>query len=334
MWYFIPAASRILGDHQFLIGSIIIGVSSICLALTATLKSKSDRASISQAAEGKVRHGYYLRVYVFALITCLCWTTYGIFLIKRAADDSAEKAAISQRPSHDEVLKIGWDVEERFQRVLTEANAAKREDSQNITEQKMRALRNDVSDWATALVNNLPDQERKAEDLKAEMQKRIGESTVLKLHEQLQLSARCYPVYSFAARFLEESVQAYAKATQNKYIAIHALEFSNNICAKPTDGSVRLTKHITWRIMLVPQGGVFPFKKTPNLIVVFNDYDRSRLVVAITEDETRVLIRYSGKFPEVLPSTINGEYDIADYETPIKRAIQAILNVQLPRQIK
>jgi hypothetical protein len=49
----------------------------------------------------------------------------------------------------------------------------------------------------------------------------------------------------------------------------------------------------------------------------------------VSENGSKVSIQYTTNLPEPDSTTINGEYDVLDYEIPIKTALQRIITAQL-----
>jgi len=326
-----------LRDNQTIVGCIIVGISTVCLALAGILKSKGDKAAASRKKEENAKSARIYIRYALTLLVCGAWTFYGTLLTKHAADKAAQNAEKIQRETNEMIAGMERKFGEKIQAVLVKLNAAKQEDSQKITEEKIRILKGDFSQWAEDFVTNLPAEKSRFTQMKTDLQKRQAEEANKETQRQMQVSGQAYPVFSFAIRFLQESIRAYAKQTSNTNIVIDSMALPENFFVKPTDGNVHLNTNAIWRISIAA-GGSFgmPFvpgydRGQPCLKFIFNNPPGQREVfyVFLNQAGNKMSIFYRTGLPTPDPQTINGEYDISDYESPVKEALQRVIKAQI-----
>lgn len=321
-----------LHEYQTVIGCVIIGVSTICLALAGILKSKGDKATPSRKKDGNAQSKRYYIQYAIALLVCCGWTGYGTWLTKHAGDQAAEHAEQIQRDTNEKIAKIGLEFREKIQAVLVKLNAAKQEESQKITEEKIRALKNDFSQWAEDFATNMPTEKSKFAQLKIALQKKQAEETDKEIQRQKQESGQLYPVYSSAIKFLQESVRAFASKTGNTNILIDPLELPENLYGKQISGNIHFTNAV-WNLSILagwtsytPYQAGYDVNK-PFLKITFGSQEEFYL--RINEQGNKMTIVYRTSLPTPNPENINGEYDLSDYESVLKSDLQRIIKAQL-----
>ena len=326
-----------LRDNQTIVGCVIVGISTVCLALAGILKSKGDKAAASRKKEENAKSARIYIRYALALLICGAWTFYGTLLTKHAADKAAQNAEQVQRETNDRIAGMERKFGEKIQAILVKLNAAKQEDSQKITEEKIRAIQSDFSQWAEDFVTNMPTEKSKFAQLKIALQKKQTEETDKEIQRQKQESGGLYPVYSFAIRFLQESVRAYASKTGNTNILIDSLELPENLYGKQTSGNIHFTNAL-WNLnilggwMLATHDWSFAAYPSfednrPFLKITFGNQEVFYL--RINDQGKKMTIRYTTRLPTPNPEKINGEYDLSDYESRIKDDLQRIIVAQL-----
>ena len=325
-------------NHQTIVGCIIIGTSTVCLALSGLLKSKGDRAAASRKADEKAKSRRIYAQYLFAIIICGAWTFYGTFLTKEAADKAAQKAGRIQTETRDQISAMERKFGEKIQAVLVKLNAAKQEDSERITEEKIRVLKNDFSEWAEEFVTNMPTEKQRFAQMKVGLQKKQDQEANQITLEQKQRSAQSYPVFSFATRFLEESVRAFAAKTSNTNIVISKMELPENLFEKPMDAHIRFNTNAIWTISTLR--GWTPAVQhrrgydinQPYFRLTFrdsHDQQSGEFHIQIDKAGNKMTFFYSTSLPTPNPESINGEIDFDAYESTTRAALQKIIKAQL-----
>jgi hypothetical protein len=227
---------------------------------------------------------------------------------------------------------------EKIQAVLVKLDLAKQEDSQKITEEKIRVIKSDFSKWAEDFVTNLPAEKDKFSQLKTAQQNRQTQDANRETQKQKQRSGQSYPVFSFAIRFLQESVRAFALKTANTNIVIDSIDLPENLFEKPTQGFIRFKANVLWELA-ISSGWTSTIQHRadydvgqPYLRFTFYD-NRSQqsgeFHIQINQEGNKMTFFYMTNLPTPNPESIQGEYDLSDYESAIKDALQRIIKSQL-----
>src|SRR6266853_2132444 len=136
---------------------------------------------------------------------------------------------------------------EKFQAVLVQLNAAKHEDSRKITEEKIRVIQKDFSDWATNFVRNLPRIRSEFDKTKSDFEQGLLQAQIEAGKKEIQSSQEAFPVLSFAVRFIQESVRAFGNQT-GKEIKIDPVDVPENLYEKETNCVIRFSGKASWKL--------------------------------------------------------------------------------------
>lgn len=320
-------------DTERLLGYFLLLTGTVTLAWASVLKSKADRARAAKA-----RRMYYS--YFWAIVVSgAAINAFGTWLTRHSAERESKKrsetAAKILLETKEENARSEREIREKLQSVLVALNAAKHEDSKKITEEKIRVIQSDFSQWAEEFARNLPARINEFAQLKADFQKTQIEKANQEIQRQTQISGQSYPVLSFAVRFLEESVRAYAKRT-SKDIKVDPLELPENFYAQVAQSAIHFNGQATWKLTITtaarPLGTPHIPGKQPYLRILFTDHEGQQsgdFLLCTYPDGNKISISYTPRLPTPSTATINGEHDLSDYESAVRSALQRVIEAQL-----
>lgn len=330
-----------LHANQTIVGCIIIGVGTIVVALSGILKSKGDKAAASRKKEENAKSTRRYVDYVLVLLVGCAISAYGTWVTKRAGEDAAKaeskRAVAIQQETDGRIAKMQLEFGEKFQAVLVKLNAAKHEDSKKITEEKIRVIQSDLSQWAESFVTNLPTRKNQLIELKAGFQKEQAEKSNIEIQRQVQVTGQAYPALSFAIRFVQESVRVYAKRTgKDKDIVINPMELPENFYEKPTTSEIHFATNAVWKLSVTtagrPQNMSFISDRLPYLRITFIDVHGQQagmFCLRPQSENQKISASYTASLPTPDPATINGEHNLLEYESVTRNSLQRIIEAQL-----
>ena len=135
---------------------------------------------------------------------------------------------------------------EKFQTVLVQLNAAKREDSKRITEEKIRVIQKDFTEWATNFVRNREIAQSEFDKAKHDLEQTKLQAQIEETKKEIQATEQSFPVISFAVRYVQESVRAFAKQT-GKEIKVDSLELPENFYEKRLSYEIHISTNALWK---------------------------------------------------------------------------------------
>ena len=250
----------------------------------------------------------------------------------RALRDENAKILGELQVQKDTNARSEREFREKFQQVLIQLNAAKQEDSKRITEEKIHVIQKDFSDWATNFVNNLPRIKSEFDKTKQDFEQGKLQAQIDEVKKEIQLSQQSYAVLSFAIRYTQETIRAYAKQ-RGKEIKIDSINLPENFYEKETAYEIRLTEKAIWKFAVAARrpAGENAFA-APNLTITFTDSEgkeSGKLRLLLILGTKTFSMRYQAAVPSPDPNTIAGNRDLTDYETPIREVFQRVIEAQL-----
>lgn len=343
-----------LANNQVLVGCIEIGVGTIIVALAGLLKSKGDKALTSRKKEESSRSWRYYLGWILVLIIGASTNVLGTWTIKSSSDaaslkqsekaertlrETREEGTRAIREAREDNARVEREFREKFQAVLTKLNAAKQEDSKRITEEKIRVIQSDLSSWAELFATNLPSRRSEFAKLKADFEKSKIERTSKEIQRQVQLSGQAYPVLSFAARYVEAAIKAYAVQTgRTNKIRVIPIELAENFYEKPISSEIQIDTNVVWRMVITTAGrlpGVPPYVGTgqlPYLRILFSNSqgEQSGVFGLLPKpDAQKLWVSYSASLPVPDLTKVSGERDLTNYETVVRESLQPVIEAQL-----
>jgi hypothetical protein len=309
-------------------GLIVVGISGILGTVTETHKARSRK------------------------LTGWGWTSVSIIIIgaivagiaqfeegsrQKILDGEAEKKyqrilqeLNDQKEANGEARR---EFQEKIQTVLIQLNAAKQGDSKKITEEKLKVIQKDFSDWAVNFSKNLP----KIKDEISQAQSDLEQSKLDEIKKETQASQLAFPLISFALRYVQEAVHAYAVQTTND-IKIDQVELPENLFSNGTNCTIHLGQEAVWRFEIAakrPRQELTHY--LPYLEITFLDANGKQsgsFRLQSIPSRKHFALNYSAPIPFPDPVAINREYEEANYETTLQGVLQRIIEVQLVHAIQ
>jgi hypothetical protein len=163
-------------------------------------------------------------------------------------------------------------------------------------------------------------------------------ANVAELHARIEnLGGQSHPIYSFAIRLLQESARAYAAKTANTNIVISPMELPENLYGKQIQSEIRFNANAVWKFAIM--AGWTPATQyhegydmnRPFLRITFIDslnQQTGEIYFRMNQAGDKMTVVYTTKLHEPDPHTINGEYDLSDYESRIRDDLQRVIKAQ------
>lgn len=250
-------------------------------------------------------------------------TVIGVFVAVGAQYTEASRQRIQETRQREANARTEGEFREKFQAVLVQLNAAKHEDSKRITEEKIRVLEKEFTQWALAFDKNKTKIKGDLEQLRAQTQIETTKKEILS-------SEQFYPVISFTVRYIQKMVSAFAKQS-GKEIVIDPVELPQNFYEKPTEFAIHFPGKTIWNLKVM--AGRPAFQNGPNLTVIFTDSESrpSGSCHVFTYPETSTFhIIYQPIFP--VPGFSAPEQEgLTNFESSIRTSFQTIIETQLVR---
>jgi hypothetical protein len=223
---------------------------------------------------------------------------------------------------------------EKFQAILVQLDAAKHEDSKKITEEQIRVLQKDFSEWVTNFVNNYPAIKGELDRTRQDFEQGKLPSQISETKKEIQISEETFPVISFAVRYVQEFARVYSEHT-GKVIKIEPLELPQNFYEKPVECEIRFSTNAVWRFHVEGRRPAANFNNSfwfPSLRIDFKDSqekDSGHLTLETNPAGKKFSMNYDALIPKPDPATVAGDRDLSDFETPVRVVFQQIIEAQL-----
>ena len=319
-----------LQNHQMLLGILLAGMGTLIVALSAVVKTKAEKTNVDrkkgdERERARVKRRNLWFGYFTMLILGILLSGVGTWLVKRSGDEANATTFLEQKAERARDA-VKWD--EKFQNIQIALKAAKTEDSQKLTEAKIELIRADISDWAANLKTNLGEKKKEFAQAKADRENAKVQAANKEIQEQIQITSQIFGTFSFALRFLEESVRAYARELRKeKEIDIERMSLPENLFASPTNYQIKFNTNAVWRIQV---GGQELAPSGTSLKISFLDAKGKQLGwFRLMWDRRASLIDliYLGEFPD--PRMVNGQHALTNSESAVRAAMQRIIEAQL-----
>jgi hypothetical protein len=228
---------------------------------------------------------------------------------------------------------------EKFQAVLVQLDAAKHEDSKRITEEKIRVIQKDFTEWATNFVKNFPTIKDEIDKTKRDFEQGKLQSQIDETKKEVQTSEQAFPVISFAIRYVQEAVRAYSKQT-SKEIKIDLVELPKNFYEKQTEYEIRFNTNAVWKFHIGGRRPVGQYNHPnwfPYLQIEFKDSqgkESGRLSLQTNPAGKKFSMNYEASIPTPDPATVAGDRELSDYETPVREVFQRVIEAQLVQAVE
>jgi hypothetical protein len=313
--------------HEGLVGMILVGIATVGSALSGILKSKGDAYAKSAAPSEKFWPYFW---WITCIVTGVFLSGFGTWLTKRSGDAAAKEAH-----------KIDLKFAEQLHDMAARLDAAKRSDSQELTDAKMQVLKTEFRDWAQDLSANLPAERQQFLQLKKQLEIKNKEEADSAVRDQIERSERFFPVFSFAIQFMEGSVSNFAKVNGYTNVVIDKFALPKNFYSNNITGRIRIGENARWEASIsrgwskrtqYEDGPHYIDPNEPYLVFIFHgkhDTETGHLVVQVSHDYSKIRINYETTLPVPDTNIINGDFEKSDYEDALKRALREIIKAQL-----
>lgn len=335
-------------------GFCCIGLGILLIALTAIIKTKAEQAAAAQRSrdESKKRSARRRRiilwgVYAIMLLVGVGLNIFGNLLTKRAGEKAAQvQIDQARKERHEEIEQAQSEtreVREKLQSILVAMNSAKREDSQKITEEKMRVIQVDLAKWAQEFDANMANKRNEIAKAKAESEKEAMDNANKEKQRQIKASGDAYPILSFAMLFVKESITAFTNRT-GKNVRIEMLELPENFYGVQTNYcTIQFSEKAIWTLAVGTRSNLRPpFNRNfqyglPYLAITFTGRDGSQCGVFGLQpmpDQQKLQIFYTSGVTTPVTAGLTGERDLSNYETEIRSALQPVIEEQLLQSVE
>jgi hypothetical protein len=248
---------------------------------------------------------------------------------KQAAKDR-KQAAADQTQSQAKIDQLKQDINQKaleYQQNLQEArfNFLKAQ-----SEAEIRAIGTEFSEFADSFPTNKQELLAHINDLKRDLKvaranaQSVAQATQRKAH--LEFTAKVYAPIYFALHFVQESVRAYALRTGDQ-VKIDPVELPDDLYEHPVNTQIVFPTGAIWSLNIRADDEPVAW-----FSVIFTDpqhHKTGELYTPVNPGRHILSFGYSADPSLPDPSTINGDFPLSDYETPIKRAYQKVMSMQL-----
>lgn len=303
--------------HPIVIGCAAIGLGLIIAGFASPVKSRSDRVRNSKTAERR-RKGTRLR-WLFGAMLLLAGilTAAGTGLTINGGRIDADKKAAETREENE---RARGELDRQFRTVLAALNAAKQEQTAALTEQRLKAIGNDVTQWAQEFALQLPDKERQ-----------FDEARTAERQREIQLCSDSAPLFNFTISFVERAARAYA-AQSGAHIEIHLPPLPQNYF--DTDANVpryvKFGEKSDWGFRVIVSAPVN--QQNPPQLYVSLSGPRGRggnLWISRSADGKKFSFGGGGLLPVADGPKLFHEYDMEGFEQTIDSLCRHFLEAQL-----
>ncbi len=245
---------------------------------------------------------------------------------ERTVTEELRGARDEVRKARDENSKVAGEFREKLQTVLNKLNAATQEYSRKITEEKIRVIRNDLTKWADEFVTSSPGMKNTLAQFKRELSEKRNEET----QKQIEITGQVFPSISYAVKFVQESVRAYAKKTSGPVIIDNG-ELPDNFYDGKTL-TIRFKSGATWLFQLACSQPADE-SRPPALLILFSDSIGSAGGITLTPRpiEKKLEISYNAAGPTLGLASFSKVSDLSTFETAIQESFQKVIEIQLVR---
>ena len=224
---------------------------------------------------------------------------------------------------------------EKIQAVLVQVNAANHEDSKKITEEKIRVIEKDFTDWAVEFTKNQSKIKSEFNKTKGDFEQAKTQAQIDEVKKEIQISEKSFPLLSFTVRYIQEMIAACAKQT-GKQIKIDPADLSGNFYEKPADFAIHFPGQAIWTFKVLANK---PLKvnRGPVLQIIFMDshaQESGTILLRISPSQNKYWIKYQTPIPTPNSTGLEGEKDLSDYESTIREVFQPIIETQLIQTVE
>ena len=159
------------------------------------------------------------------------------------------------------------------------------------------------------------------------------------LHGRIEtLHGQSRSPYAFAIGCVQQTARDFATESGNTNIVISSMELPDNLYGKHIESEIRFGKSALWRLTimsgwtLATQAQKGYDLNRPFLRITFIDtlnQQTGEICFRVNQEGDKMTIVYTTTLPEPDPHTINGEYNLSDYESLIRGDLQRITKAQL-----
>lgn len=308
-------------------GILVGGVSGVLGILTRTHKERPKRKLTAW--------GWVSLVLTIVGFAVAAGAQYAEASRRKIQDATAKEELRQQR---EENRRAEQEFRGKFQEVLIQLNAAKQEDSKRITEEKIRVIQKDFSEWADSFVKNQQRIKGELDKVKIDFEQGKLQEQIDEAKKEIQTSQQAFPIISFAIRYVQEAVRAYSGKT-GKMIKVEAFELPENLYEKQTDYEIRFSTNAVWKFSVSARrpAGRSGTSSFPSLRIEFVDSQGKTcgtLTVRTRLTDNKFSMTYQASIPTPDPKTIAGYRDFTEYETAIREVFQRVIEAQLVQAVE
>ena len=312
--------------HPIPIGCIAITIGFILAGLASAVKTNADRSRNSRKPENKRKSHRLQRLFIVVLVLGGFLTGFGTLLTingGRLNGDAQAKAAQTlldaTRKENEEARK---EYTKQLQMVLLAVNAAKQEQTRLLTEERLKVIGNDLSQWVEDFAKRRPDKQRQ-----------FQQARVAQRQKEIQISSDSAQLFSLIMRFVEDLSRAYGKQT-GVALEIKIPPFPEDYYdpAAATSGEryIRFGGKSQWTFYVYTSAPANEDNPPYLQIVMTDPTGRSGVVnVQRMPKSNKFVVNGSGTLPVPEASSLFQEYELDNFEQTLKRVIQRFLEAQL-----
>jgi hypothetical protein len=164
-------------------------------------------------------------------------------------------------------------------------------------------------------------------------------ANLAELHGRIEsLRGQSRPPYAFAIACVQETARNYAAKSGNTNVVISPMELPDNLYGKQIESEIRFGEAALWRLTIM--SGWTPATqakkgydlKSPFLRITFMDARKQQtgeIYFRMNQVGDKMAIVYTANLADPQPATIDGEFDLSNYESRIKDDLERIAKAQL-----
>jgi hypothetical protein len=301
--------------NQGVVGIILSAIATLVASFASVLKSKGDYCAKS-AAPGEKFWPYFW--WSLLTLVCVSVSALGGWFSKQSGEAALKLSQTSTLEMRSEMNDL-----------RNQLKLGNHTTSLALTEAKMQALQDQLSDFAHNSVGKTEEKRQQISEYKsklAEERKRMAEEA----HAlRIQQSAEFIPIYSFALRFTQETLRAFADASGKTNLDIIPIVLPDSIYTEDlpntTLARVQVTEKVAWQ---------FEINDGPCVVIKFMREGtqlrkrEDRITLQLNADKTKINVTYESDILVPDPSKISGEYDAGNYEALLKPILMKVVEAQ------
>ncbi len=209
---------------------------------------------------------------------------------------------------------------EKLQSLLVAVGAAKSEESKKLTDEKLRTIQDDLQKWAADFAQARPARRQEVEEARSAA-----------LQKEFRISAQVSPFYSFAIRFIEETIRAYVSKIGEKQ-GVEAPKLPDNLYVPDAYVNVPINFRdgARWEITIDAQRPAredIPPSMTIRFASGMGNFGRARFRVFVLQQ--KLTIDLDGNLPDPAPYQGFVECELPAYEGTVRTLLQKQIEAQL-----